>query len=194
MKNPDALKASVRTDGLILLPYQWDLGHRYHEIAAILLEIGYAYTSMHETHLHDMLAKWFHLTGLLTEIVLNRLEGKITGTPSASAEYVHHAKLYIAEHFRERITVPEIARKLGISIGYLHAIFRRETGLSIVEYINHFRVNTLKQYLSSRSITLQEAAAEVGVADPAYMSRLFKKIEGISFREYCARTEHPDQS
>lgn len=186
----EALKLTVRTDGVILLPYQWDLGHRYREIAELLRQIEYSYTSMHETHLHDTLAKWFHLTGLLTEIVLNRLEGRSITAPPACTEYVRHAKLYIAEHFRERITVSDIAARLGISEGYLHAIFRRETGFSIVQYVNHFRVNTVKQYLSSRDITLQEAAAEVGVDDPAYMSRLFKRIEGVSFREYRKQAAH----
>ena len=44
--------------------------------------------------------------------------------------------------------------------------------------------------LGNKSITLKEISANVGIDDPAYMSRLFKKVTGISWREYVNTQKH----
>ena len=38
--------------------------------------------------------------------------------------------------------------------------------------------------VDNRGLSLKDAAYNVGIEDPAYMSRLFKKVTGLSFREY----------
>lgn len=187
---PSVFFEAVYKSGTILLPYQWDLGHRYAEIEEILKRIIYAYTSMHETHRLDALSEWFRLVSVLTEIVLNRLSGKPADFQPASVAYVRAAKQYIAEHYSEKIAVADIAAHLGISVGYLHGIFKKDTGMSVIDYLTRYRVSTFKQYVSNRGLSLKEAASQVGIDDPAYMSRLFKKTEGLSFREYCASAQN----
>lgn len=181
-----AIREAVRRDGYILIPYQWPLGERYGEIKAILKRIIFSSNSMDTLHIHEALSEWFHLMGTLTGIVLDQMEGKTTTVSSAAADYVCYAKIYISEHYTEKISVSEIAKKLGISIGYLHGIFKQHTGMSVIEYVNRYRIELIKQSLKSRNVSLKEAAHQVGIDDPAYMSRLFKKTEGISYRDYCA--------
>lgn len=183
----EALRERVFRNGTILIPYQWDLGRRYGEIADLLREIIYAYSAMHPTHLLDALSKWFHLMSVLTGIVLSAVEGRALDVQSPATEYVKKAELYIAQHYAEHITVSELAEHLGLSAGYLHGIFKQYTGMRIVEYINRYRIRTVKEYLKSHPLSLKEAAYRVGIDDPAYMSRLFKKVEGISFRAYTEK-------
>ncbi|MBO5269916.1 MAG: helix-turn-helix transcriptional regulator [Clostridia bacterium] len=183
----ERLRTAVSERGTILIPFQWDLGERYGEIAEILRRLIVSYTSMHETHLLDTLSEWFRLTGTLTEIVLSVLSGKRPSVGSVTAAYIDRAKEYVATHFREKITVDDLAKHLGISSGYFHAIFKKETGMTVIGYLNRYRIGIAKQYLHDGRVTLAEAAAAVGIDDPAYMSRLFKKVEGVSFREYVAK-------
>ena len=189
------LREAVLRDGRILLPYQWDLGNRYGEIEGILKRIIFSCNSMDVLRIHEALSDWFHLMGVLTEIVLDRLAGRQTDKPTASEDYVRHAKLYVSEHYTDKLSVQEIADKLGISVGYLHGIFKQHTGMSVIEYVNRYRIEIIKQSLRSREISLKEAACQVGIDDPSYMSRLFKKVEGISFRAYCEHiNRHSDPS
>ena len=89
------------------------------------------------------------------------------------------------ENKSKSLSVEEIANHIGISGGYLHKIFKEITGLTIIEYINLYKINLVKQYVKSSKISLKEAAYQVGIEDPSYLSRLFKKTAGLSFREYC---------
>ena len=190
---PERLRTAVMQNGTILLPFQWDLGEYLGEISEQLRRTVVAYTSIHETHLHDALSEWFRLVGMLSEIVLSVLLGKQPSAGSITAAYIRRAKEYIASHFRERITVDALAKHLGISAGYLHGIFKKETGMTVIEYLNRYRISIAKQYIRNDRVTLAEAAAEVGIDEPAYMSRLFKKIEGVSFREYYATLRIPKE-
>ena len=97
------------------------------------------------------------------------------------------AEQYIADRYATHISVKEIAAHLGISEGYLHRIFGRVKGLGVLEYINHRRVSGALELIRAKQMTLAEAAYNVGIEDPAYMSRLFKKVTGMSYRDYVSR-------
>ena len=47
------------------------------------------------------------------------------------------------------------------------------------------------ELISTRRISLKEAAYNVGIDEPAYMSRLFKKVTGISYHEYFGNKNVP---
>ena len=53
--------------------------------------------------------------------------------------------------------------------------------------IHNGHINLAKQYILNQNLPLNEIAAQVGISDPAYMSRLFKKITGISYRQFCKK-------
>lgn len=182
--DPVSYGEAVRKSGTILIPYQWDAGTCYDEIGDQLRRIIALQTAQPPKAL-EALGEWFRLAALLTDMVLERLDKQQGGRHSASAVYLREAKHYIAAHYAERLTVADVARHLGISAGHLHGIFQKQLGQGVIDYLNRYRVETVKQFLRGRDISLKEAAHLVGVEDPSYMSRLFKKIEGISFRQYC---------
>ena len=64
--------------------------------------------------------------------------------------------------------------------------FGTATG-GVTEYINYHKIQLAKQYIQGRGLSLREISFQLGFDDPAYMSRLFKKTEGISYREYCQK-------
>lgn len=183
-KDIERIKNDVVEKGLLLVPDMVMLGKYEDEVRNILKKISYAYSSKDPHRTSYALAYWYRLTALLTDYVLSEIEQTTSVIPPGSSIYVDRAKRYIEEHYVEKIKVVEIASALGISEGYLYDIFKKVTGLTVLQYINQHRINIFKQYVETYDMSLAEAALQIGIEDPAYMSRLFKKTTGFSFREY----------
>ncbi|MFD1177527.1 response regulator [Paenibacillus puldeungensis] len=93
---------------------------------------------------------------------------------------VRSALLYLDEHFAERIVISDIAERVNLSETYLCQIFKTETGRSILTYVNELRMKKAYELLASGKYLVKQAAAQVGIDDPFYFNRLFKKHFGIS--------------
>lgn len=76
---------------------------------------------------------------------------------------------------------------IPLSDFYLKRLFKKETGVSPIEYLTQKRIAYSKQLLegrSERTLTIKEIAGMVGYSDPYYFSRVFKKVTGKSPSEY----------
>lgn len=93
-------------------------------------------------------------------------------------------KSYLEQHFREQITLDELAAKFYINKFYLTRIFKAQFGISIQSYLAEIRVTHAKHLLRFSGLSVQQVGGECGIGEPAYFSRVFKKIEGISPNEY----------
>ncbi len=89
--------------------------------------------------------------------------------------YVKRAKKYIYEHLSEPIQQKNIATHLGISPEYLCAVFKKAEGVSIIRFINEFKLMHIKSMMETLGIPLNQAAAQYGFSDPNYVSKLYKK-------------------
>lgn len=87
---------------------------------------------------------------------------------------------YINVHFSENIHLDNLSKKLNINKTYLCKIFKKETHVSITEYINQCRVTEAKFLLQNKNISLSEIAYLLGFNDYSYFSRVFKKFTGTS--------------
>ena len=58
-------------------------------------------------------------------------------------------------------------------------------GTSIVNYINRQRIITLIELVENKNLSLHDASLSVGIEDPAYASRLFKKVTGMNYRQFA---------
>lgn len=97
---------------------------------------------------------------------------------------VHAAAEYIRKHFREKISVHDIAERVHLSDSYLSHIFSETFGRTITEYITSVRIEYAKSLLSKPGSSISEIALECGFEDVSYFSRVFKKSEGITPRDY----------
>lgn len=91
---------------------------------------------------------------------------------------------YIQEHFTEKITLEDLARCADRNPHYISAIFSRECGISISEYIASLRVAEAKKLLRSTTAPISDIAQLVGYQDPRYFSRIFRKQTGFYPRAY----------
>lgn len=93
-------------------------------------------------------------------------------------------KNYLDEHYTEKIVLDDLAEKYYINKYYLTKIFKETYGSTINGYIIAKRITRAKQLLRFTDMTVDEIGAAVGMGDANYFSRTFRKVEGISPREY----------
>ncbi len=99
------------------------------------------------------------------------------------SNYVREAMEYIRLHFNDPgICIGSIADHLSISEGYLSHTFKKETGLSPLNYLTQYRIQQAMQMLER--VRVYEVAEKVGYQDIAYFSSTFKKLTGMSPSDY----------
>lgn len=84
----------------------------------------------------------------------------------------------------ETIGVGDIAEALCFSKNYFGQLFKSETGMTVNEYLNFLRVDRAKKLLRETNLKIYEIAYQTGFSDHFYFSIVFKKIIGISPKEY----------
>lgn len=112
--------------------------------------------------------------------------------PQPTSTLVKQALAYLHQNYAQTMSRKEIADAIGVSRSYLNRIFRKELNLSPVECINRFRIQRAKDLLINTDDDITSIAIQVGFDDPAYFSRVFRKLVGCSPREY--RQQPPDSS
>lgn len=114
-------------------------------------------------------------------------EGEAKNSPGASENsnyFIKMAKEYIGEHYTENISLTDAAEAVGISSGYLSTMFTQYLHCGFVDYLNQVRIERACCYLEQKSFKNYEVAFKVGFRDEKYFSRVFKKIMGMTPREY----------
>ena len=103
-----------------------------------------------------------------------------------SDSIVQRAKKYVHDHYKEDITRTEIAESVFLTPEYMAKMFKKETGISLKQYISDYRVSVAKELLSSPGARVSDVASEVGFDNFSYFSTVFKKTTGYTPGEYHA--------
>ncbi len=93
---------------------------------------------------------------------------------------------YIQACFSQRPSLMKIAADLNLSPGRLSVRFRQETGKPFSEYLTDVRMAHARQLLAETDLPIAAVAAECGIPDNNYFSRLFRLKEKATPREYRA--------
>ncbi|MFB9328021.1 response regulator [Paenibacillus aurantiacus] len=96
-------------------------------------------------------------------------------------EFVH------ANFADPELSIKSIAEHLFLTPNYLSLQFKKETGMTINQYITDFRIDKAKELLSNRQYKLYEIAAHVGIQDANYFAKTFKKVTGLTPSEFKER-------
>ena len=98
---------------------------------------------------------------------------------------------FINEHFRENISVEDIANKFFLNSNYFCSLFRKETGVKCSDYIRNLRMNHAVRLVTLTKIPITEICSETGYNSISSFLRDFKKQFGISPTKM--RKENPQQ-
>lgn len=101
---------------------------------------------------------------------------------------------YIDNHFKENLTLDQLADVAHMNKFYLVHAFRREYNVSPISYLISRRTQESRFLLSNTDHTLSQIAQILGFSSPSYFSQSFRRIEGISPQEYrkLSRRTTPD--
>ena len=91
---------------------------------------------------------------------------------------------YINNHMEERLSLNEVADVFGLSANYLSALFKKTCNIGFSEYITQKKVTRAKALLLEENMKIYEVADKLGFESAFYFSKVFKKVEGISPREF----------
>ncbi|GKU77233.1 AraC family transcriptional regulator [Paenibacillus sp. L3-i20] len=91
---------------------------------------------------------------------------------------------YIHDFYYQNLTITSLAEQYNVNRNRLSYVFRRHVDMGPAEYILKYRINMAQEMLFTSDAPVQQIAHTVGIDDPFYFSRVFKKQFGISPTEY----------
>ncbi|MDD9270963.1 response regulator [Paenibacillus sp. GCM10023248] len=98
------------------------------------------------------------------------------------------AAQYIQMNYQQEISLQSIASLVHLSKNYFANLFKKEMGESFLEHLTRIRIEKAKSLLAGELKTA-DIGHMVGIADPKYFSKVFKKITGVSPSEYRIRAK-----
>lgn len=113
------------------------------------------------------------------------------GGPSAAAAYVATAMAVVEARLTERLTVPQIAREVGVSPDHLTRVFSAETGRTVVGYVRHRRIEHAQRLLAHTTMSVSAIAATVGIPDLQAFNKTCRAVTGRSPRQLRAGAPAP---
>lgn len=87
---------------------------------------------------------------------------------------------WVDDHLAHPLSLGQIAERANISPGTLSRKFRDTHGSTFSRYLLHRRIDMARSLLSSTTLTISEVGSAVGIPDPQYFNKQFRKITGIS--------------
>ncbi len=82
------------------------------------------------------------------------------------------------------LSLKSLARTLNLNPSYLSNLFKKDTGVTLTEYVTDKRVENAKYLLTSTNLQIQTIAQHCGIYDVNYFTKVFKKITGTAPQEY----------
>lgn len=92
-------------------------------------------------------------------------------------------KTYLRDHYRDEVSLAELARLTNLSRYYLHHVFTKSEGLTPHNYQMSIRIAAAKTLLVQKK-PIAKVGAELGFADQAHFTRTFKKYTGVTPGSY----------
>jgi two-component system response regulator YesN len=100
---------------------------------------------------------------------------------------VSGVRRYAIKNYAGKMALADVAAAFRVSPNYLSTVFKKYSGQGFAEYVSRIRVEKAKELLLSGKHRMFEVAQIVGFDDAFYFSKVFKKITGLSPREFCLR-------
>ena len=113
-----------------------------------------------------------HLSGLSNELMVKEA--------ASESPPVTKARLFIAEHQAEELSLAQVAQCVNMSAFYFCKMFKKATGMTFTDYLARVRVEKVKNLLLNPHKRVSEAAYEAGFQSLSQFNRVFRRIVGES--------------
>ena len=82
------------------------------------------------------------------------------------------------------LTLEEVSQVADLSPTYLSTIFKKDTGMTFLEYLSKVRMDMAKKLLKETNDTVADICGKVGYSDVRYFTKSFTKYAGLKPKEY----------
>lgn len=103
---------------------------------------------------------------------------------SVSESHVESIVRFIEGHYREAIGMKDICHALQVSETHSNRLMKEVTGYTVIDYLQNYRIKRACELLSDPSAKIFEIADQVGIRDQRYFSVVFKRLVGVTPREF----------
>ena len=93
---------------------------------------------------------------------------------------IREAADYITMNCHKQMDPAMVAHHLHYNPDYFASLFRKQTGMTITQYLNKMRIELAKRLLVNENVSIKEAAYSSGFQDEKYFMRIFKRQEGMT--------------
>lgn len=136
--------------------------------------------------LNDKLHNDYLIQLLIAELLINisRLAVKQRRFNPKANSYIRKVIFYINTNYDCNIRIKDLAFHVNINEAYLQRAFKKQTGKTIIEYINLLRLEKAAEILVNTDIPVIDVCSYVGINSRQYFTKLFKTYKGYSPQEY----------
>ncbi|MBD0381507.1 response regulator [Paenibacillus sedimenti] len=160
----------------VCLSYVTEMGHPIEDCFG---ESFFPYSEIKKMASIDATFEW--IMALFARAVQYTIQHKKT----RSSKIAQAAKAYIEQSYPDPgLQLEQIAQQVFINSSYLRAVFKKEFGMTVTDYVTHIRLHKAKDLLGKGNIRIADIAEMIGFSDPSYLSKSFKKFFGYSPSEY----------
>ncbi len=124
------------------------------------------------------------ITCLLTCVMAQSWHPENRSQSPSKKQSLQYVKSYLEEHYQERITLDRLAGQFYVNKFYLARTFKEQFGVTILGHLDQVRVTHAKRLLRFSNMTVEAVGREIGIPEPGYFSRVFRKVEGVAPGEY----------
>jgi len=156
-----------------LFPMISHIGQR-RDIIGMFMELTLSWNERQQGYILKSRALLMLILHRLSEIIVHDVD-------SAHSDYrINRVTRYIALHYTEKLTVKSLARQVNLAEVYFGHLFKRETGMTVHQYITRVRVQNAENMLQTGGYKIHEAAELCGFSDMYHFYKSFKALRGFA--------------
>ncbi|RED55490.1 response regulator [Cohnella lupini] len=176
-----------------LLESVWSIRDAYPAYYAALLRLLHNNWMERIGHPSSGTSQHFHVDDALTiEQIRTHFDDLLSRSmqfPSSESyqldkKVIREVCAYLEQQYRKNVSLTEMAERCHMSVSHFCNVFKRQTGMTLINYVNKIRVEKVKQLLLEPDLKIYDIADLVGYTTMSYFNRIFKESEGVSPNEY----------
>lgn len=152
-------------------------------IRSTLQDLWIAYLFQPEGYIFRCYSLIFEVIYILIHSFSKRVDQKEFKRNQKNLERIQKIIDYVKAHYREPITIAEIAGKVGLNEIYFSRFFKENMGITFLEYLNTVRLEKIYVDLLNTNLSIREIQEKHGFYNEKVFRRMFHEVYGCSPRE-----------
>lgn len=144
----------------------------------------YALANKYELIIENTVSLTILRDSLFSHIALDYAHAVLEFSVTSYSPMITKIVTYLTVHLNEDVSIEQLGKMFNTHISHISRKFKKETGMSIPEYVSKQRVGLAKLYFENGRSSIKEISESLGFHDSNYFSKVFKRYAGMTPSEY----------